>query len=75
MTNLKIKIIVHEGAMFCPKCDMAVIVGDCPHSKKCMIDISGSEFRSSIGSKQMYKFADEEMHNYLFKQTGAVFEL
>ena len=73
--QLKIKIIVHEGAMFCPKCDMAVIVGDCPHSKKCMIDISGSEFRSSIGSKQMYKFADEEMQNYLFQQTGAVFEL
>jgi len=63
--KIRIKIMHHEGAVFCPECDGGVLIGKCDHDRGQMVDVSGSEFRKQIAQSKMYKYADRDMQSYL----------
>ena len=71
---LKIQVMVHNGAAFCLECSKVILIGECSHSIKSMVDISGSDFRSTLKEKSMFKLADLEMQKYLFKSNIEMFE-
>jgi hypothetical protein len=50
------------------------LVGDCDHSSEDINDISGSDFRSNILAKRIFKFADEQLQLYLLKNNMEIFE-
>lgn len=72
--SLKIKLLAHNGAAFCSDCNKVVIVDDCSHSKKRMIDISGSDFRTSLKEKRLFRLADKKMQLEIFKIKMDIFE-
>lgn len=72
--QLRIKVIAHDGAAFCPDCDGVVLAGDCSHPVHNMVDISGSDFRSSLKIGKMYKLADIQMQHYLLENNRLEFE-
>ena len=71
---LKIQVMVHNGAAFCLECSKVILIGECSHSIKSMVDISGSDFRSSLKERSMFKLADLEMQKYLLKSNIEMFE-
>ncbi len=73
--RLKIQVMVHNGAAFCLKCSKVIIIGECSHSIKSMIDISGSDFRSSLKKRDLFNLADPEMQKYLLKNNIEMFEI
>ena len=72
--RLKIQVMVHNGAAFCPECSKVILIGECSHYIKSMADISGSDFRSSLKAKSMFNLADLEMQKYLLKSNMEMFE-
>ena len=72
--RLKIQVMVHNGAAFCLECNKVILIGDCSHSIKSMVDISGSDFRSSLKAKSMFNLADPEMQKSLLKGNIEMFE-
>lgn len=72
--RLKIRVLTHKGAVFCKSCKKVILLGDCDHHKKNMLDISGSDFRASILKKSPFEFADQKMQQYLFKSKAEIFE-
>ena len=74
INKLKIQVMEHHGAAFCPDCNKVILVGDCSHSIKKMVDISGSDFRSSLKNKKMFTLADSQMQRYLFQSNKEIFE-
>ena len=73
--KIRIKIMHHEGAVFCPECDGGVLIGRCDHDRGQMVDVSGSEFRKQIAQSKMYKYADRDMQSYLRNQTVESYEI
>ena len=73
--QLKIDMMLHDGAAFCHKCNDFILVGDCDHCSEDINDISGSDFRSSILAKRIFKFADEQLQLYLLKNNMEIFEV
>ena len=73
--QLKIDVMLHEGAACCHKCNDVILVGDCDQSSEDINDISGSDFRSSILARRIFKFADEKMQAYLLKNNMEIFEV
>jgi sulfate adenylyltransferase len=67
INNLDMNIITINGAYFCKKCNKTVILNECTHSKKNMINISGSDFRNCLTKNKIYEFADVNFQKYLFK--------
>ena len=49
-------------------------MGDCSHSNQKMVDISGSDFRSSIKEKNIFALADTKMQGYLLNSKMEIFE-
>ena len=74
MDQLKIKVMGHKGAVFCPDCNGVILIGDCSHSMKKMIDISGTDFRSSIKEKNIFTLADTKLQDYLLNSKMEIFE-
>ena len=74
MRQLKIEVMVHKGAAFCSDCNGVVLIGDCSHSIQKMVDISGSDFRSSIKEKNIFALADTKMQGYLLNSKMEIFE-
>lgn len=72
--KLEIKVLAHKGAAFCLECDKVILVGDCTHSVKRMLDISGSDFRTSLKEKRLFDFADKNMQQKIFKMKTDIFE-
>ncbi len=72
--RLTVKIMVHDGAVFCPECSKVILIGECSHSNRSMVDISGSDFRSSLRAKSMFNLADPKMQDYLLKSNIEMFE-
>jgi sulfate adenylyltransferase len=72
--RLKIQVMVHNGAAFCLECNKVTLIGDCSHSIKSMVDISGSDFRSSLKERNMFNLADPEMQKYLLQSNIEMFE-
>ena len=72
--KLEIKVMGHEGAVFCSDCDGVVLISDCSHSTRKMVDISGSDFRASIKEKNLFALADTKMQNYLLNSKMEIFE-
>ena len=72
--RLKINVLTHAGAAFCKDCDKVILVGDCSHSFERRLDISGSAFRESLKEKKLFKFADKQMQNEIFKLKKDIFE-
>ena len=72
--KLEIEVLAHNGAAFCIDCDSVVLVGECPHSIEQMLDISGSDFRTSLREKKLFKLADENMQHEIFKLKADLFE-
>ena len=72
--NLKINLLAHNGAAFCSDCNKVVIVDDCSHPKKRMIDISGSDFRTSLKEKRLFRLADKKMQLEIYKIKKDIFE-
>ena len=62
-----LNIISIDGAYFCKKCQKTVILNQCNHNKKYMVNISGSDFRNCLSKKKIYKFADISFQKYFFK--------
>ena len=67
-SKLKINIIETQGAFFCSKCNKSLVRGECNHSEKHLIDISGSEFRKKLKNKEYYEYADLELQDLLIKK-------
>jgi sulfate adenylyltransferase len=72
--RLTIQVMVHNGATFCTECKKVLFIGECSHSIKSRMDISGSDFRESLKSKSMFNFADPEMQKYLHENNTEMFE-
>ena len=72
--RLKIQVMGHNGAAFCPECNKVILIGDCSHSIKRMVDISGSDFRSSLKERNIFTLADPEMQKYLLQNNLEIFE-
>ena len=73
--QLKIDVMRHNGAVFCSACNDVILVGDCDHYQKNMVDISGTDFRAHILRKRPFEFAEQQMQRYLFKSKMDIFEL
>ena len=73
--QLKIDLLLHDGAAFCHKCNDVILLGDCDHASEYIKDISGSDFRSSILARRLFRFADEKMQAYLLKNSTEIFEI
>lgn len=73
--KISIKIMHHDGAVYCPDCKQGVIVGSCNHDRAQMVDVSGSEFRKHIARSKIYKYADRDMQSYLKNQTVESYEI
>ena len=71
---LGLKVLAHDGAIFCHSCKKVILRGDCDHNPKKFEDISGSKFRESIIEKKLFDFADPKMQNYLFGSKVEIFE-
>ena len=71
---LGLKVLAHDGAIFCHSCKKVILRGDCDHNLKKFEDISGSKFRESIIKKKLFDFADPKMQNYLFESNVEIFE-
>ena len=63
-SQLKIKVITHQGSYYCLKCKRVVLKDDCKKTCK-FINISGTEFRKKINLKKPFKYARPELNNYL----------
>ncbi len=72
--RLEVKVMVHNGAAVCLECNKTILIGDCSHSTKSMVDISGSDFRSSLKERKVFSLADPEMQKYLLKNSVEMFE-
>lgn len=72
--NLKIDVMQHNGAVFCPKCNEVILIGECDHPQSIMTDISGTDFRSSIVAERIFMLADQKMQHNLFKRKKEIFE-
>ena len=72
--SFKIKILTHTGAAFCTDCDKVILVGDCSHPVERILDISGSDFRACLKEKRLFKFADKQMQDEIFKLKEDIFE-
>ena len=71
---IKMKVLSHLGAVFCLKCEAAVLRGECKHNANNFLDISGSSFRNCLKNKKIFEFADFEMQEYLFSRNLEIFE-
>jgi sulfate adenylyltransferase len=65
-SDLKIKVIRHQGSYYCIKCKKIIIQGECKHRKKNLKSISGTEFRYSLKRKIPFKFARQELQEYIY---------
>lgn len=72
--KLKIQVMGHNGAALCLDCNKVILIGDCSHSIKRMVDVSGSDFRSSLKEKKIFTLADVEMQKHLFGKKMGIFE-
>ena len=72
--QLTVQVMVHDGAAFCLKCNKVLLIGECSHCIESKMDISGSDFRTSLKSKNMFNFADPEMQKYLHGNNTEIFE-
>ena len=72
--KLKIDVMLHKGAVFCRQCKEVILIDDCDHPSEVMMDISGTDFRSSIMAERFFNLADKEMQTYLFKNNKDIFE-
>ena len=72
--SFEIQVFAHNGAAFCNVCNNVVLIGDCSHPVGLMSDISGSAFRASLKEKKLFKLADEEMQNEIFRLNTDIFE-
>ena len=73
-STFKINVIAHYGVAFCPQCKDFVFSGKCNHKVEKLIDISGSEFRSTISLGQIFKFADKNLQEYIIRNNLEIFE-
>ena len=64
--KFKIKPFMSKGGFYCKTCGNYVIKGSCKH--KNLINISGTEFRECINRKLIYKHADKNIQNIIFKK-------
>ena len=70
-SRFKIDIFAHRGAYFCQSCNKAILKSDCKH--KDLKEISGSEFRKKILSKELFKYARRSTQKYIFNIKGKLF--
>ena len=61
----KIQAINSKGGYFCEKCKDYVIKGSCKHKK--LINISGTEFRSFLKKRVIYRHADTKLQKIIYK--------
>ena len=73
--KIGIKIMHHEGAVFCSECDGGVLIGSCYHDRGQMVDVSGSEFRKQLVQNKIYRYADRDMQIYLRNQSIESYEI
>ena len=62
---LSMKLLLHNGAVFCPSCQSVTFRGECGHDDEELIDISGSDFRNALRQRVSYKYANRELQYYL----------
>ena len=72
--KIGIKILTHNGAYFCLKCNKVVLRNTCNHSLDYLKDISGSEFRACIEQRKFFKLADKDVQRFLFRHSSSLFE-
>lgn len=75
--KFQIKVILCKGAYFCNKCDDIVVVSDNKKSHNCdlknLTGISGTNFRSHILSKKIFKYARPDLQRYIHNLKGRIF--
>jgi sulfate adenylyltransferase len=65
--NFKIKILTIKGAYYCKKCKKVLIKSQCEH--KNLLNISGTSFRSCLKKKFLFKYADQNLQNYIHRNS------
>ncbi len=71
--NFKIKILNHNGAYFCKKCNKILLKGTCSHSEDGLEEISGSAFRYALKHNKTYKYASTDIFNWASKNIKSLF--
>ena len=71
--NFIIKILTHNGAYFCKKCEKILLQGSCLHNKDSFTEISGSKFRNYLKNGKIYKFASADVINWAMKNLKILF--
>ena len=75
-SKIKIKVIRHQGSYYCTKCTKVIIKGECKHHHEnynYLKSISGTEFRSCLKKKILFKFARPELQKYIYSLKGNLF--
>ncbi len=65
--KLGIKIFNSKGAYFCKSCGSVILKNSCKHRVNELIEISGTDFRKYILKKQKFKFARDELQEFIYK--------